>query len=179
MSYEQKYLKYKQKSQELKKTIANINNLEVEASTDVQEFILSDTPTFKNQQNGGGILDFFMGSSNNETEMMTLSDTPTDDQPVGSYEPATGVDEYPNVQTAGSDELVGGNDELTSTTDIDKIQNTEDIERLFNQLGGKKRHSRRSSKHQSDLENLDNLDSSESSATTSSDSLTDISSDDI
>ncbi len=173
MSYEQKYLKYKQKYQELKKKMSGINNLEVDASTDIQEFVLTETPTFQYQQNGGGILDFFTGSSNNDTEMYSLSDTPNYENMMehkGAVEPP--------VQQENFNNLVGGNDELTSTTEVNKIQNTEEIERLFNQLGGKKRRSKRSVR-QSDLEDLDNLDSSESSVTTSSESLTDISSDDI
>jgi hypothetical protein len=209
MSYEQKYLKYKQKYQELKKKMAGINNLEVDASTDVQDFLLTETPTFENQQTGGNI--FNLDNSNNETEMYSLSDTPNDEHHDEHHDEHRDEhhDEHHDEKVGGSetlkdelsranDELLGGNDEntatqsatqsvaqqvaqdeLSSTTDIDKIQNTEDIENLFNQLGGKKRRSRRSSKH-SDLEELENLDSSdESSVTTSSESLTDISSDDM
>ncbi len=170
MSYEQKYLKYKQKYQELKKLLAGINNLEVDASTDVQEFVLTETPTFENQQQTGG-------SINEETEMISLSDTPNDiEENVLENNSLIGGN---NTQSdVIENNIVGGNDEMTSTTEIDKIQNTEDIERLFNQLGGKKKRHSRKSRRTSDLENLENIDSSDESSVTTTESLTDISSDD-
>ncbi len=194
MSYEQKYLKYKQKYQELKKRLASINNLEIEESTDVQEFILTETPTFENQQTGGNLTNF------NDYEMLTLSDTPNEDyiqelsydnnNELTTDNELSGGNEYDNHNDSHYeehnneltnelereiDELNGGNDDLVSTTDIEKIQNTEDIERLFNQLGGKKRRSRKA--NDEDLEDLGNLDSSDETTVTSSESLTDISSD--
>jgi hypothetical protein len=175
MSYEQKYLKYKQKYQELKKRLANINNLEVEESTDVQEFILTETPTFENQQTGGNL------NISNDTDMYILSDTPNEEMTVQHDELSGGhneqQDELKNELVKEDVELLGGNDDLVSTTDIEKIQNTEDIENLFNQLGGKKRRSRKSK--DDDLDDLENLDSSDETSVTTSDSLTDISSDDI
>ena len=74
MSYEQKYLKYKQKYQELKRQLhGGAHNLETETYNEMPDFSLTDTPTekyFSDNQRGGNDV---------ETEMdYVLSDTPTD-----------------------------------------------------------------------------------------------------
>ena len=187
MSYEQKYLKYKQKYQELKKHI-NVSNVhKMQTEVDIQDFILTDTPTMDNMT-GGGDADVNM----EETVDFNLTDTPTEQ--VGgmvSLTPATfgptvplttcpgQVNPMPDVsmglsgtlsglaanpsgpvlpapvpQVAGGENYLisaeevelqlGGGDseamgeELNTTTDVSEIQNTEDIERLFDQFGGKR-----------------------------------------
>ncbi len=75
MSYEQKYLKYKQKYQELKKLLGkNVSELETEKYTEMPDFNLSDTPT--------GTIDaskMHGGAEVEETDAIEfdLSDTPT------------------------------------------------------------------------------------------------------
>jgi hypothetical protein len=72
MSYEQKYLKYKQKYQELKKLLGNsVAELETEKVSEMPDFNLSDTPTGTEAPR--------MTGGNNETEAMEfdLTETPT------------------------------------------------------------------------------------------------------
>lgn len=152
MSYEQKYLKYKQKYQELKKMLGGgAHNLETENYSEMPDFTLTDTPTeksyFDSNQTGGNDMD----------EMdYALTDTPDEKQfggaplvmadytpgvPLtscpGQVNPMPNVD-VPNVPTTSAP-MVGGDDEaeLNTTTDLSEIQNTEDIAKLFGQFGGK------------------------------------------
>jgi hypothetical protein len=161
MSYEQKYLKYKQKYQELKKMLGGgAHNLETENYSEMPDFTLTDTPTDKyfNQPKQTG------GDMDGETEMdYALSDTPTYDNQLGGaplvmadYTPSAPltscpgqVNPMPDVQVPippttvaapVAAPMVGGNDEveeLNTTTDLSEIQNTEDIAKLFGQFGGK------------------------------------------
>ncbi len=74
MSYEQKYLKYKQKYQELKKLLGgNVAELETEKVSEMPDFNLSDTPTGAEQPKMVG------GGNHAETEVMEfdLTETPT------------------------------------------------------------------------------------------------------
>ncbi len=74
MSYEEKYLKYKQKYQELKKLLGkNVSELETEKYTEMPDFNLSDTPTGTVEQPK------MYGGDAAETEAIEfdLSDTPT------------------------------------------------------------------------------------------------------
>jgi hypothetical protein len=173
MSYEQKYLKYKQKYQELKKMVGGAaHNLETENYNEMPDFTLTDTPTFHDQSNSlayhrGGGDDMDMEVEND----YALSDTPTDNQSGGAplimadYTPGIPlascpgqVNPMPNIQVpipgnvvpnpvpTGGMPMVGGNDdELNTTTDLSEIQNTEDIAKLFGQYGGKHRDSSSSS----------------------------------
>ena len=144
MSYQQKYLKYKQKYQDLKKKTNGIFKLETYNETDINEFNLTDTPTFTQSIQLGGSYD---------TEQMMLTDTP---QYGGmNISPATFAPSAPLTSCAGSvnpmhsvpmsynNKHYNMNDELNTTTDIpnntetDDIQNTEDIHNLFRQLGGR------------------------------------------
>ena len=157
MSYEQKYLKYKQKYQELKKQLGGgAHNLETETYNEMPDFSLTDTPTeksFNDNQHGGNV--------ETEGDMdYALSDTPTDRNEFRGGAPLVMADftpgmplsscpgqvnPMPNVQVPlpGTDAIttlpmVGGNDEeLNTTTDLSEIQNTEDIAKLFGQYGGK------------------------------------------
>ena len=182
MSYEQKYLKYKQKYQELKKQLGGgAHNLETENYTDIADFSLTDTPTYTDQpkQTGGNNIE-------NENDF-NLTDTPTfaeqHNQSGGSplvmadYTPSAPlstcsgqVNPSPNVSvpmpgTAVAPAPVVSNknlveaEELNTTTDLSEIQNTEDIAKLFGQFGGK---------HKMDS-------SSSSSSSSSSDSDSDLS----
>ena len=169
MSYEQKYLKYKQKYQELKKMVGgSAHTLETDDYNEMPDFTLTDTPTFHDQSNSsshqrGGADDMDMEVEND----YALSDTPNDYQLGGAplvmsnYTPSVPlascpgqVNPMPNVQvpipvTPPSVPMVGGNDteaeELNTTTDLSEIQNTEDIAKLFGQFGGKHRESSSSS----------------------------------
>lgn len=188
MSYEKKYLKYKQKYQELKKLLGNTpHKLETENYTEMPDFTLTDTPTNELKQSGGADVN----TDEVENDFL-LTDTPTEEQKGGStlamadfvttppLESCAGqVNPIPNVevplptvpQTLGApfepalapvnNNLVGGGDEeINTTTDLSEIQNTEDIAKLFSQFGGK---------HRKDL------GSSSSSSTTSDSESTDIS----
>jgi hypothetical protein len=184
MSYEQKYLKYKQKYQELKRQLhGGAHNLETETYNEMPDFSLTDTPTekyFSDNQRGGNDV---------ETEMdYALSDTPTErveyrgGAPLVMADYTTGVplatcagqvNPMPNVQvplpvsniaavapTAAvvAPPMVGGNDEeINTTTDLSEIQNTEDIAKLFGQFGGK--HSTSSSSSSSSGSDSDFSDS--------------------
>ncbi len=186
MSYEQKYLKYKQKYQELKKHI-NVSNVhKMQTEVEIQDFILTDTPTMDNMTGGGDV-------NIEETGDFNLTDTPTTEQVGGmvplapatfgptvpltscpgqvnpmpdvsmglsnvlsgmAANPAGPVIPAPVPQVAGGEDFLisaeevdlqlGGADtdaietEINTTTDVSEIQNTEDIERLFNQFGGKR-----------------------------------------
>ncbi len=80
MSYEQKYLKYKQKYQELKKLLGNTpHKLETENYTDMPDFTLTDTPTYDGKQKGGNV----KKEMEVENEFI-LTDTPTEEQKGGS-----------------------------------------------------------------------------------------------
>jgi hypothetical protein len=194
MSFEQKYLKYKQKYQELKKLVGegNVNKLETETYNDVSEFNLTDTPTaFELPKQSGG--------AETEEVEFNLSDTPIETQeeqkggaPLVPFDytpsapltscagqvnpmpdvnvPMTGgadlmpadytppvplsscagqVNPQPNVNVPGvvtqNKNLVNNEEELNTTTDLSEIQNTEDIAKLFNQLGGNHKHGHSSS----------------------------------
>ena len=76
MSFEQKYLKYKQKYQELKKMLdgGSVHKLETETYNDISEFNLTDTPTsFDIPKQSGGA-----DETNNEEVEFNLTDTPTE-----------------------------------------------------------------------------------------------------
>ncbi len=167
MSYEQKYLKYKQKYQELKKNLSGgAHNLETENYVDVADFSLTDTPTYFEQPKQTG------GSDNIEVEKdFSLTDTPTfaeqQNQHGGSplvmadYTPSAPltscpgqVNPMPNVNVPivsppiapviNNKNYVEA-EELNTTTDLSEIQNTEDIAKLFGQFGGKHNDSSSSS----------------------------------
>ncbi len=190
MSYEQKYLKYKQKYQELKKLLATTpHKLETENYTDMPDFTLTDTPTFEFKQTGGADTEPEMEVEND----FLLTDTPVEEQKGGSTlamadftitpplaSCAGQVNPMPNVEVPlppvvapvaapvvapapAPAPMVGGNDEgeeFNTTTDLSEIQNTEDIAKIFSQYGGK---------HKKDLE------SSSSSSTTSGSESDDLS----
>jgi hypothetical protein len=174
MSYEQKYLKYKQKYQELKKQLNNVHELETENASEIKDFTLSDTPSFTNQQTGGAEIN----SEDITVDIdYNLSDTPI--QTGGSvlapatYMPAATmgscpglVNPMPNVSvpmavnvattaataaipvmaTQQKSLIVNNTEELVTTTDLSEIRNTEDIEKLFDQFGGKRRKSKKTSR---------------------------------
>ena len=191
MSYEQKYLKYKQKYQELKKSLNLSNVHKMQTEVEIQDFVLTDTPTMENLNMVGGGDEMYVQE---ETVDFNLTDTPTNEQLGGSIPlaPATfgptvplttcpgQVNPMPDVsmglsgmmanlaanptgpivptpvsapvtapvtapvspplpvpQVAGGDTDVAS-EEFNTTTDVSEIQNTEDIERLFNQFGGRR-----------------------------------------
>ena len=152
MSYEQKYLKYKQKYQELKKHLGkNVSELETEKYTEMPDFNLSDTPT-------GTVVEPKMmgGADMPETETMDfdLSDTPTGTLVGGTvlvpapYVPtaplascAGQVNPMPNINVpmAMQNKNVVNHDD--NATELSEIQNTDDIVKLFSQYGGKHKDS--------------------------------------
>jgi hypothetical protein len=221
MSFEQKYLKYKQKYQELKRQIGGGNAHKLETDNDMDEFVLTATPTINditNKQVGGG----------NEEEYV-LSDTPVEEMKGGaalspaSYTAPTplaacpgqvnplpnvmppGLPNFPNMNVGQTQVPVGSNIKTftqvnqaapavqavppapvaavqnknlvnavevdNTTTELSEIQNTEDIEKLFSQYGGKHRdrESSSSSSSESDSEDLES-----SSSDFSSDSISDL-----
>ena len=172
MSYEQKYLKYKQKYQELKKSLNLSNVHKMHTEVEIQDFVLTDTPTMENLNMKGGAMP-------EDSVDYTLSDTPTVEQIGGmaplapaTFGPTVPLTSCPGqvnpmpdvsmglsgmmsnlaanpqgpvvpapvpapVQVAGGDMDIAS-EEFNTTTDVSEIQNTEDIERLFNQFGGKR-----------------------------------------
>lgn len=212
MSYEQKYLKYKQKYQELKKSLNLSNVHKMETEVEIQDFVLTDTPTMENVNMKGGAM------PEDSVVDFNLTDTPTNEQLGGNIPlaPATfgptvplttcpgQVNPMPDVsmglsgmmanlaanpqgpvmpaplpQVAGGDEivdgneLVGGNNEIASeefntTTDVSEIQNTEDIERLFNQFGGKRGRPRKTETESEHTENSARSGRSKKSSSSSS-----------
>jgi hypothetical protein len=167
MSYEQKYLKYKQKYQELKKMLGgSTHQLETENYSEIADFTLTDTPTF--EQSNANKFGVQQGGYDNENEF-NLTETPYENQIGGTtinaapYVPAVPLPSCPgqvnpmpdvsvplptvlptNVQ---NNNLIGGNDveEINTTTDLSEIQNTEDIAKLFNQFGAGRKHKKSSS----------------------------------
>lgn len=169
MSYEQKYLKYKQKYQELKKLLGNnADTLETNNQlTEMPEFNLSDTPT-------GTVMQAKKQTGGAETEVMEfdLTETPTGmfEQEGGSVlTPAPFVTTAPLASCAGQVNpmpnvnvpmaMQNKNVVHATETEYSEIQNTDDIARLFGQYGGSR--SKSSSK------------SSSSSGSSSSNSSTD------
>jgi len=155
MSYEQKYLKYKQKYQELKKLLGgNTEALETNNQvTEMPEFNLSDTPT-------GTVMESKKQTGGNETEVMEfdLTETPTGmfEQEGGSVlTPAPFVTTAPLASCAGQVNpmpnvnvpMAMQNKNIVHATDTEysEIQNTDDIARLFNQYGGSHKKSSGSS----------------------------------
>ncbi len=171
MSYEQKYLKYKQKYQELKNSLNLSNVHKMQTEVEIQDFVLTDTPTMESLNMKGGAM------PEDSVADFNLTDTPTNEQLGGnipltpaSFGPtipltscAGQVNPMPDVsmglsgmmsnlaatpqgpvmptplpQVAGGDENEIASDEFNTTTDVSEIQNTEDIEHLFNQFGGKR-----------------------------------------
>jgi hypothetical protein len=149
MSFEQKYLKYKQKYQELKRQLGvSAHTLETENFTEANEYNLTETPTFENiintKQVGGNDI------ADTVEQDYILSDTPVfQTQQGGNF----------NIQNVNVQEVAntkhysqGDVDELNSTTDLSEINNTEDIEQLFKQYGngrGKGKRSGRTSEQSS------------------------------
>jgi hypothetical protein len=144
MSFEQKYLKYKQKYQELKRQLGvSAHTLETENFTEANDYNLTETPTFENtintkQVGGNNIVDTV-------EQDYTLSDTP-----VFQTQQGGNIQEVANIKQYSQGDV----DELNSTTDLSEINNTEDIEQLFKQYGngrgkGKGNRSARSSEQSS------------------------------
>jgi hypothetical protein len=157
MSYEQKYLKYKQKYQELKRQQGGgAHKLETD-----NEFVLTDTPTINN-------INLFItnqaGGANDDTEF-NLTDTPALQLGGSVLAPATVVPsvpmpctgvvnpapvvDMPVIPTVVSSKNYSQADveELNSTTELSDIQNTEDLVNLFNNnQHGNGRRQRRSSR---------------------------------
>ena len=163
MSYEQKYLKYKQKYQELKKMLGgSAHQLETENYSEIADFTLTDTPTF--EQSNKNTFGVQQGGDDNEHDF-SLTDTPNDNQIGGTnlmpspYTPSAPlpscpgqVNPMPNVSVplpmiSQNTNLIGGNDaeEINTTTDLSEIQNTEDIAKLFNQFGAGRKSNKKSS----------------------------------
>ena len=206
MSYEQKYLKYKQKYQELKKRL-NVSNVhKMETEVDIHDFVLTDTPTMDNNMTGGsGELDLSPIDETQYGGMAPLAPAtfgptvpltscpgqvnPMPDVSMGlsgmmsnlAANPQGPVPPAPLPQVGAGDEVAS--EEFNTTTDVSEIQNTEDIERLFNQFGGKRgrpaasdtehSHTTNSSKHSKKHSSHDNSSSSHSSSSSASSSLSD------
>ena len=180
MSYEQKYLKYKQKYQELKRLLGgNVDELETNNQvTEMPEFNLSDTPT-------GTVMESKKQIGGNETEVMEFDLTET---PTGMFEQAGGsvlapapfmpsaplascagqVNPMPNVNVPmamQNKNIIHATEETSEAAS--EIQNTDDIARLFGQYGGTRRASSRSSR--SSKSSKSSSDSSSSNSSTDSD----------
>ena len=192
MSYEQKYIKYKHKYQELKQKLSNTH--EMQSNVEIHDFILTDTPTIGHL--GGGAVDVMPQDT---ATYYDLTDTPEQSggmtnlmpAPFGPTVPLTTcpgmVNPMPDVssmiastpvvplspvpaipsaaQVAGADEIAS--DEFNTTTNVSEIQNTEDIERLFSQFGGKRG---KSSKRNVNSEHSDSKRKSSSSSESSASS---------
>jgi hypothetical protein len=187
MSYEQKYLKYKQKYQELKKMLENTpHKLETDNYTDMPDFTLTDTPTFDFKQTGG--------AEEQEMEVekdFQLTDTPTEELKGGSalsmgdftitpplascagqvnpmpnvavpLPAPVDVPIFPPIATLNKNSIGGEEEELNTTTDLSEIQNTEDIAKLFSQFGGKHKKDLGSSSSSSTTSGSDSDDLSDS-----------------
>jgi hypothetical protein len=181
MSYEQKYLKYKQKYQELKKMLGSgAHNLETENYGNIADFTLTDTPTYIDAPKQLG------GNDTMEVEKdFSLTETPTFEQQYQSggaplvmadYMPSAPlascpgqVNPSPNTSVpmpSATTPVVTQNknyvdgEELNTTTDLSEIQNTEDIAKLFGQFGG--RHGSDSSSSSSSSSESDSSDFSDS-----------------
>jgi hypothetical protein len=200
-SFEQKYLKYKQKYQELKKqlgsTVDSIHQLETDTA-DIKDFTLSDTPSFNNQQNGGANInsediavdiDYSLSDTPNQSGGAMLAPASFNPSPlttcVGQVNPmpnvavpmpvvnsvAATVAATPLMVTQNKNVVVNNVEEIATTTDLSEIRNTEDIEKLFNQFGGKRRKSSKKSKKSTFLTTDESESDSESESDISSESV--------
>jgi hypothetical protein len=129
MSYEQKYLKYKQKYQELKKQLdGGAHNLEIDTYSEMPDFSLTDTPndnSYLGHSQYGGF------NADTLTDYI-LSDTPTEKTELRGGAPLVMADytpSLPSVSCSGQVNpipMVGGNDEF-NTTDLSEIQHTDEM----------------------------------------------------
>ncbi len=193
MSFELKYLKYKQKYQELKRIMnqsgGSVHQLTADNYSEDVDIVLTDTPV--NGMNGGSIENT---TENNFEGDFLLTDTPANNMEGGFFGfnilnntrqestpdtvpppvPPTPTEPTPTAPAPTtpapetlSPTVTENKHSVTNNTDynnIEDIQNTEDIERLFSQLGGK--HKRRKNK-------ITSSTISSSSSSESSDSIFD------
>jgi hypothetical protein len=71
----------------------------------------------------------------------------------------------PNFPAAVPVQTAGANEELTTTTDLSEVRNTADIEKLFNQFGGKSKKDKE--EHDSSSSESDSLSDFDDSITVS------------
>ena len=149
MSFEHKYLKYKQKYLELKKELQGIQSgggfFDSESSDVLNIEKLTETPSLESSlpiQNGGNMEIEKSESPIENAELENIEDEveSSDSQSL----------EKLSTESNETDEQEGGNLE-TSISELDEI---------FSQLGGKKKEESSSSESDSDLESLSSLDDS-------------------
>lgn len=181
MSFEHKYLKYKQKYLELKKELSKMQvggsyeNANNESSDIFDIEKLTETPSLSNinnQKGGFATLNSSSESLNSDVQKLTenLSDSNdkietevTIDSPNSDNSESSASDDSnsaisndsENISSDNTDEQEGGNDQLdTSISELDEI---------FSQLGGdKKKKGESSSESDSDLSSLSSLEDSSS-----------------
>ena len=184
MSYEQKYLKYKQKYQELKNMLGggSIHKLETDNYTDINEFNLTDTPTSFDKPS------FIGGTTENEEMEFNLTETPTEyiqskqnggaplvpfdyissiplSTCAGQVNPMPDVSvplpaQTPPAVIATQNKNYVNNEEINTTTELSDVKNTEDIVKLFKQFGGK--HTKSSSSSSSSSTDTSDISTSDS-----------------
>jgi hypothetical protein len=201
MSYQEKYLKYKQKYQQLKRQLEGATQMYGGNATATEDYSLTETPTFEHvaqqvaqhvAQRGGSTLapaDFSVSaplascagqanptpnamvpganlSSANVTaaQVAAQAAAPMVDTGIAGSQLPAGLNPQP-LNATKSKNFVEPMEETNTTTDLSEIQNTEDIERLFNQFGGKhKKH------HKEEEYESESMSSSESGSDSDSDS---------
>lgn len=176
MSFEHKYLKYKQKYLELKNQLESMQ--QVGGAADNDDILdldkLSDTPTFNNKH-----VNQLAGYLEDSSEYFKNSETDTDIENVNE------LTETPkeNTMVVNIDSSTDEKEEDSDSTD-DKPANTEDseddssspseqeggvletsiseLDEIFSQLGGKKKKDKESSSENSSLSSLSSLEESSS-----------------
>ena len=181
MSFEHKYLKYKQKYLELKN---QLENMEQGVGTSNNDSILdldklSDTPTFNNnvKQLAGYLQDSSEQLKESETDtdlgnVNKLTETPRDNTLVVNIESST--DESKEIQSDSDDKKSDSSekkseDDSSSPSPSPSEQeggnletSISELEEIFSQLGGKKKKDDLSSSEDSSLSSLSSLEDSSS-----------------
>ena len=177
MSFEHKYLKYKQKYLELKNQLESIQ--QVGGATKNDDILdldkLSDTPTFNNKhvnQLAGYLEDSSEYFKNSETDtdienINELTETPKQNTMVVNIDSSTNESNNEQEEDHESESSYKGETEGDSSSPSEqKGGNLEtsisELDEIFSQLGGKKKKDEDSSSENSSLSSLSSLEDSSS-----------------
>tara|TARA_A100001015_G_scaffold320213_1_gene445801 strand:+ start:4121 stop:4684 length:564 start_codon:yes stop_codon:yes gene_type:complete len=183
MSFEHKYLKYKQKYLELKNQLESMQqNGGASKNDDILDLDkLSDTPTFNNKhvnQLAGYLEDTSEYFKNSETDtdienINELTETPKQNTMVVNIDSSTNEsNEEEEIDDTGdkpeTDNPVDSEDDSSSDNEDSKQNGGEletsisELDEIFSQLGGKKKKDKDSSSENSSLSSLSSLEDSSS-----------------
>lgn len=180
MSFEHKYLKYKQKYLELKSQLESMQQVGGASNNDsiLDLDKLSDTPTNNNSKSFNQLAGYLQDSSeyfkNSETdtdieEVNELTETPKENTMVVNIDSSTDESNDKESDTDSSDVKQDKTDDSEDDSSSPSEQEGGDLEtsiseldEIFSQLGGKKKKEKDSSSENSSLSSLSSLEDSSS-----------------